>query len=424
MAKSTGLRDFIGRLIAATPEADLQALAVDTAIAKAMEVGPEHTVSENSRIWDQGQGSLDGTRVPGREEIPLGPVQESSGAGAEKMIRDYSNPAPQQEVVEKFNELSRELGQMRGYLKSFVEEVREGFKAIIKAEEKGDEEEDERKEAKSMADEIEDDDEDDEHEKRDSHKSLAASKLFDAAVELNDRATAARKAGNATKARSLKAKVEVTLEKAISLISKGGKDALAREVLADIVAFASVKGFDRILRKAEEEEEDEEDKDERRDEREKAERRDEKEKDERRDEKSHNQDKWAGKSHDELVEEVLKGNAILNGNMLSIMEAMQGRKNEMPVTPLGLLSKGTAENGDVKVLFKSNMAKWADVKRAQIEHSVDTGEFSLNDEMAADSILQTATAVQAGILPVEQLVGRVQTSDLKVRSLFEEVLEA
>ena len=420
MAKSTGLRDFIGRLIAATPEADLQALAVDTAIAKAMEVGPEHTVSENSRIWDQGQGSLDGTRVPGREEIPLGPVQESSGAGAEKMIRDYSNPAPQQEVVEKFNELSRELGQMRGYLKSFVEEVREGFKAIIKAEEKEDEEEDERKEAKSMADEIEDDDEDDEHEKRDSHKSLAASKLFDAAVELNDRATAARKAGNATKARSLKAKVEVTLEKAISLISKGGKDALAREVLADIVAFASVKGFDRILRKAEDEEEKE---DEKHEEKAKAEKRDEEE-DEKRDEKSHNQDKWAGKSRDELVEEVLKGNAILNGNMLSIMEAMQGRKNEMPVTPLGLLSKGTAETGDVKVLFKSNMAKWADVKRAQIEHSVDTGEFSLNDEMAADSILQTATAVQAGILPVEQLVGRVQTSDLKVRSLFEEVLEA
>lgn len=67
-------------------------------------------------LWEEGQLH----RVPGADTLKVGPVQESSGAGAEKMIREYSNPAPQMGIQVQAEELAAHLHAFHGAMKSIA----------------------------------------------------------------------------------------------------------------------------------------------------------------------------------------------------------------------------------------------------------------------------------------------------------------
>ena len=103
--------------------------------------------------WSEGMVN----KSPTREEINIGPGEESSGRGAEKMVRDYSNPAPQhhgiEQAVERFGAMFEGFGksmlsQQAAFLKA-IQEDNKAIKALVvqsiiaKGESEDDEEEDE-----------------------------------------------------------------------------------------------------------------------------------------------------------------------------------------------------------------------------------------------------------------------------------------
>lgn len=69
--------------------------------------------------WTEGHGHA----VPTREEIRTGPPQASSGGGAERFVREYSNPAPQDGLTQEAMRLQEMLGSMRAYMRSLGDQV-------------------------------------------------------------------------------------------------------------------------------------------------------------------------------------------------------------------------------------------------------------------------------------------------------------
>lgn len=77
--------------------------------------------------WDAGQMH----KSPTAEEIKVGPTQHSSGGGAEKMIREYSNPAPQDGTNTVPERLAAELHHFSGYARA----LGTGFDSLRKGQE-------------------------------------------------------------------------------------------------------------------------------------------------------------------------------------------------------------------------------------------------------------------------------------------------
>ncbi len=69
--------------------------------------------------------------VPTREQLRTGPPQASSGGGAERFVREYSNPAPQDGLMMESMRLSDELGSIRAYMRSMGDQ----FAALAKHQE-------------------------------------------------------------------------------------------------------------------------------------------------------------------------------------------------------------------------------------------------------------------------------------------------
>ena len=92
-------------------------ILLDTTIEKAstaQDLSPSEHVSDR---WESGKMHA----VPTKDEIKVGPTEHASGGGAEKMVKDYSNPAPQHGIQLEAERLANELGQMRGYMRSNAE---------------------------------------------------------------------------------------------------------------------------------------------------------------------------------------------------------------------------------------------------------------------------------------------------------------
>jgi len=439
MAKSSSIREtiFKGLFNAADPETVRQ-IALDAAIVKALEVSAAgqdtDDINDSDRVIDQSIGAS-GNRRLAKEEINVGRPQSSSGQGAARMVAEFSEPNPQQDIVVNYEALSRELGELKSAMKSMAT----AFGAIIsKASEEAEEEEEsiEQSIGKSeieIANEIEDEDE--EEDEKEAAKSLsgpakAAKSLVKAAEVLEGRAKAARKAKQIEKARALKGKIEKTLAKALTLLSAAPDRAepAVKSIVSDITAFALIKGFNDLAAAASKaESEKEEEKESMTMEKAKAE--------------DHNQEKWpsaSGETHakapettakgepEDRLDAVLKGFAILQGNMTTVMDAVAGKSNvkELATLDLGLAAKSAAGSQNPAALFKSNPDMWATVKNEQIEAAVESGEFKLDDELACQSILSMAAAVKEGIVPELVLKSRVNSASEGVRSMFAEILAA
>jgi len=437
MAVKSSLKDsiFKGLFQAADPDAVRQ-IAMDAAIIKALEVGSdgqEAGFMDGDRVIDQSIGAA-GSRRLTQEEIKVGRPQSASGQGASRMIAEFSSPDPQQDIVENYNSLSRELGELKTAMKSMTEAFSAALVAA-KADDDKDDKDDEmcKSDALTKADEIED--EDDDGDKNPFGKSevalsgpaKAASTYIQAAEELDLRAKAARKSKDMDKARTLKSKVEKTLTKALSLLSAAPDKATpaVKGMVGDIHAAALVKGFTELAVLAAKAESDSATT----------------EVAAKAQEHEHMQDKWPS-GHGEVsskaemnvaskaeleakLDAVLKGYAVQQGSLSSIMEAVMGKsQGDMPTIDLGLAAKSAAGATDPAALFKSNGDAWEALKMDQISAAIDSGEFKLDDEFACQAILSTASAVRAGAIPGQMLKSRVNASSEAIRSMFSEVLAA
>ena len=441
VASKTSLKDMIlSRLIGATAPETLRELSIDAAIAKAL-YGPEvegegqdrPEEESEKRVVDQSIGAMAG-KTPGREEIKVGPAQEASGGGAERMIRQYSHPDPQQDIVVQYEHLSSMLGDVGKSMKT----MSAAFAALLaKAEEHEEEKEEEHKEeheahksVDSLAGEFLDDilakaeDEDDEEEHEPEHheaaeKALPASSKLSVAKALFEAVQAARKAKtDLPRNRVLKA-AEAALQRAYRLAKaaeeeeddKEAKKA-AKKAAGTIAEFAFVRGMaltaKAVAKKAEEEE------------------------GHGKDEEDHNQKKWpsGGKAEGAVpgMEDILRGQAMLNGNITTLMDAISRAGNTQmaaKMAPAQMLAKSEGSTLDARALYKSGaVGQWETVKRDQIQAAVDSGEIGLSEELSAGTILATAQAVAAGATAPGMLRQRVATSSEAVRALFSEVLEA
>lgn len=97
---------------------DIASMVADAALSLKAMPGSEHDHAETvTDRWHSGQTHA----VPSAEMIKVGPGQSASGGGAEHMVKEYSNPAPQKGLVLEAERLEAELGPMRGYAKSIAD---------------------------------------------------------------------------------------------------------------------------------------------------------------------------------------------------------------------------------------------------------------------------------------------------------------
>lgn len=107
--------------------------------------------------WSEGMVN----KAPAREELNIGPGQEASGRGAEKMVKEYSNPATQhhgiEQAVEKLGDMFMGFGKAMTAHMEKMSQDQAAMKSLMvqsiiskaESEEEDDEEEDEE-ELKSL----------------------------------------------------------------------------------------------------------------------------------------------------------------------------------------------------------------------------------------------------------------------------------
>jgi len=93
---------------------------------------------------------------PERNDTKTGPAMHSSGAGADKAIASYSNPAPQVGLVEQYEEFTRKniegWGNLYTGMKAMSDKLETGLAALLDHFKKAEEEEkkEEKKEEEKM----------------------------------------------------------------------------------------------------------------------------------------------------------------------------------------------------------------------------------------------------------------------------------
>lgn len=97
--------------------AKMSDMFTDAEIDKAMPGSESDSMPMITDRWHKGQMHA----VPSSEQIKVGPGQSASGGGAEHMVREYSNPAPQKGIQLEAERLEAELGPMRGYAKAIAD---------------------------------------------------------------------------------------------------------------------------------------------------------------------------------------------------------------------------------------------------------------------------------------------------------------
>ena len=96
---------------------DLRTLMADRSLEKAAGDMKAQDLKSGEWIHDHWtEGHMH--RAPTREEIKVGHPQEASGGGLDRMIREYSNPAPQWSTVTTPEQLAAYLGDLHSALKS------------------------------------------------------------------------------------------------------------------------------------------------------------------------------------------------------------------------------------------------------------------------------------------------------------------
>lgn len=478
--KNSLLADFFKSLVAATDPVVLKEIATDAAVRKAMETDGAAGDDGDVRILDQQIGAMRDV-VPPAGQVNLGPPQVASGEGAERMIREYSKPDPQQDIVARYEELSRELGSLRAYTKAMAESnkaIADAFAAILKKAEEDEEgeqtidiavEENEEDEegAKSLPaayrnligemtaallQKAEDEDDEDEEqtiemgseeaEEDETGKSinpltrvfLAKAIWFAAKAALATPAPKMRKAAR----RRLSKVVEAALQRAWALLRKAEEEAekedegetkkalrrTIRKASERLAEYAYVRGIN--LRKAK-----------------KAKaapaaaKAESAEADLGKNLPETNQTTWTesegeggkpGPVMKSELEKVLAGQAMLNASVQGLLKVVAGTSRPQDLTVTELV-KGAAVTAEPQTPPNPLvLAKGADIstivlaKAKAIQDAVATDQLTLNEELAAEAILRTAEAVAAGACDIGTLQGRIRTSEGTVRAIFADMV--
>ena len=445
----SGIRDLVSALniLNKSDPKVVQALAKDISLEKAA----EHAENLEGDEWikdNWAQGNVD--KAPTREEIKVGPREASSGEGAERMIRDYSDTAPQHGITLTAEAMSRLLGPMNSSMKSLAAAMSSNtaiLTAMLKAmadDEDGEKEEDmkgmkgkkSRKARKAASvrkgdvdheDEAEEEDEEEEEEEESEEESEV--------VEINAakcRKLLTKARNKIAQAKAMKAEAEEEREEgedeekckaklrkaralrkaAARLLAKARTAAYAADSaeLKKAVRLTITKADINVVQEEEEEEEEEDEEEEEEGEEEtkarKAKGSDAKgNQADHEDKESGNQDAEAVKALATKVEKSLEGFAMLQTDVKGLMEAVSGRSKGSTVVPM---------------LTKAQVAT-ADDLNSEIASMVDAGTLNDADAFAARDILSKITATKSGLIDKAIVHDRIAKSSPTVRSIINRV---
>lgn len=384
--------------------------AMTDEVAKARAAGTEDVMSVIDR-WLENEMH----KVPSKQVIKIGPVQASSGGGVEKMIADYSSPAAQAGIQLQHEQLGEELGSMRGYMKSMgtsilevitvVKAIGDSVGALVKA--KDDEEEEEESEVVEVKSAI-----------------TRAATFIAKAAECSEATTSLT---GTAKARML-AKAESYRDKAIAAF---------KSALTIAAALKSEEGRKLVLKAAKkadvevneiEEEESEEAKKSRLTAEATAKAKADAEAEAARkaagetggnqadkSNKDGNQDDSAAKAlaavtalseqmkaSNELVQKALAGQAVLAGNVQTVMDSLAGKSRPGGERPAFSLAKA------------DNIAAIS----TRVQEAMDNGTLDTAGAERARDLVQKLGAAASGVLDVSVVQDMIGKSSQAVQDLF------
>lgn len=415
MAKGKTLTALIG-LLKGIPEEDIAKTIADAdALEKASaQTGDGGDIKDQ---WREGEKHM----VPGREDLKTGPGQSSSGSGAERMVRDYSSPAPQKGVTIDAEKLEKVLEDFRGYVKSMHDQVAR-LAAFIVAKAKDDEDEEEETEEESEVVEI---------------NEKSARKLIDKAKKLLKAADAkqddADVASDFAAEKALKREARLLRKRAAQLLGKARTAACAvasfkksrdagKALRGEIRTLAAKADINVVQEEEEDEEEEEEGEGKARSDADAA-AKNEGKKDAKgnqapmQDNDSKNQDDSAKKAADQVaalkgqVEDALKGLTTLQGSVHSVLDAISGK------APLG------GAKPDAAALAKAGETTDLDALSLEIETAYDNGRIDAGGAMRARDILQKVDAFAKGAIAKSIVDQAIAVAPSAVKSIFEGFLK-
>lgn len=322
--------------------------------------------------------------TPTREQITMGPGEEASGAGAEKMVGHYSNPAPQHHGIEQaverlaamFGGFGKSMDAQNALLKSIVDS-NAAVKALL---------------IQSVISKAEEDEEDEEDESE--------------VVEINaSRAKAKDLISQIKVAKSAKKKAALTkaLNEVLAEIDEAAKSATAG------IRAAASKADINVVQEEEEEDEEEAEKakkaKEAADAAAKAVTDDQGNQADREDSKNGNQDAAAKAKQ---LEDALKGIAMLETTVKGLMDVVSGKSKVSDQIPDIAKAKPDA----IEAIIES------------VNQQQRAGALSDPDAMAAREIAAMTRRAASGQMDAAIVKSRLEKSSPLVRSIFAENIKS
>lgn len=350
--------------------------------------------------------------LPSTETIRVGPSQQASGGGAEKMIREYSNVAPQYGITLLYNEFSRKLDTLRKSILTISEAVK-AQSAVISHIVKSDEAATQSA-SSSFSDEVT-------KAKEIIKKSkslILKSELY--GIESNSTEDAMEDIR----------KAEVLLKKAKSLLIKAEDEEEKEEKEEKEIekSLIDVKKFSLRLDKAKSEIMDivkaEEEKEKKKKEDEEKEAKAKKAEEEEKEEKA----KKAEEEKEREAKAKAKGNDKGNQDDGADKEGMQKDAASKSEDITSLVKKTVSEFIDtisntstsrgIPDLTKAQKESFLVAKSAQIDEAFENGLLSSGEEMTARSILNMLDLAQKGDISPSIVKDRIYASSSAVQSVF------
>lgn len=367
--------------------------------------------------------------VPTREEIKTGPGQSASGAGAERMIREYSRPAPQAGVTTEAMRLADILEDFGRSMKAMADATKAQqvllTTLVTKAADEDAEEDEEEKEAKSHSkaraetlisrakkllakaeDEEEKEDEEDDDAKSKAHRRAARGFKKRASMLLGKAQVHALAADSddlkkAIRLTAAKFDIAVKAESDDDEEDDEDKSEKARQEAADTAKAEAEKKAKDEAEAAAKAEADKDSKGNQAD---------------KQNKENYNQDDSAQKAVNAMsaqVEEALKGLRTLQGNVASLMDTVAGRSRNA-----GADGKPAPVHPDLFAFVKADPRGAIEKIQGEIEKAVEGGALDGNQEMLAMNLLSKVDAFQKGVIAKNVVDGLLSVAPAAVQQIF------
>jgi len=459
---SKSIRDRIMEKVKSIAPAETKPETLDSLVdqlSKATQASVREILNEipihEDLFYDNNQNSNPSSNV-----IRMGPKESASGDGAEHMIRQYSNVAPQGDgtISELYGRFSRELDSLRkalstdvtGLMKTnaalikAVSLLSESFRvqnavlgAILKAEKEEEEEEEEMKKKAKKAEE-EEEEEEEESEKAKALKYAKKAKTLILKAEVSDLEETANPDELISKAASFLKKATSLLMKALEETTSESEETSIEKSLEDVKKLSSrlskAKDFVASLKKADEEEEDEEEEDE--EEEEEAavvninqgaeEEEDEEEEDEEEEKAKKSSKKPSRKS--KKAKRPAPGNQKDSANKDGNQKDGAVKASDLPGLVASISKRTVSELMDIignqsrgKVapnLSKATLESFLISKAQAIEEAVANEEMTDMEASTAESILNMFTLVHQNEISQDLVTERLSVAPTSVQRIF------